>query len=384
MKHLLNTLAVASGLALASAALAQPEQWLRYRTSKEGRAYRWLEATTNAPPGVALPKLNGQPWFLRWSTPMDPAGGRWICLDSNRKSGPYNLLFMDTDGSGRLDKEKAIAAERLDQYYAYFPPVRLTFKGEDGPITYHLLFRCYRSRERAPELLISAGGWYEGKVNFADKKLRIQLIDGNVNGTFNDLAPNAYDSDRIEIEGDKTSERFLGRMVEVDEQPFRIDVARDGAFVKVRKAEDVVFGPVRVPETISEFVAYGENGHFVRKPRRGAFTLPAGQYRVQGWKISRKDDKGASWTLSGYSFPDSARFEVAADKPVMLDVGEPVRVPFEASQGTNRQVTFSLRFRGHLGESVELLRGGERPRGPQLSLASLDGAYHYTNSFEFG
>ena len=68
----------------------------------------------------------------------------------------------------------------------------------------------------------------------------------------------------------------------------------------------------------------------------------------------------------------------------MLDVGEPVRVPFEASQGTNRQVTFSLRFRGHLGESVELLRGGERPRGPQLSLASLDGAYHYTNSFEFG
>ena len=242
MKHLLNTLAVASGLALASAALAQPEQWLRYRTSKEGRAYRWLEATTNAPPGVALPKLNGQPWFLRWTTPMDPAGGRWICLDSNRKSGPYNLLFMDTDGSGRLDKEKAIAAERLDQYYAYFPPVRLTFKGEDGPITYHLLFRCYRSRERAPELLISAGGWYEGKVNFADKKLRIQ--------------------------GDKTSERFLGRMVEVDEQPFRIDVARDGAFVKVRKAEDVVFGPVRVPETISEFVAYGENGHFVRKPRR--------------------------------------------------------------------------------------------------------------------
>ena len=66
-------------------------------------------------------------------------------------------------------------------------------------------------------------------------------------------------------------------MLEVDGKFFNIEVARDGAFVKVQPAENVTLGPVRVPENISEFAAFGENGHFVRQPVNGEFTLPAGQ-----------------------------------------------------------------------------------------------------------
>src|SRR5208283_4009706 len=124
------------------------------------------------------------------------------------------------------------------------------------------------------ELLASPGGWYEGVVNFDGVKKRLKLIDGNVNGTFNDVAPDAYQSDRVQIEGDKTDERFLGRMLEVDAKFFRIEVARDGAFVKVQKVENATLGQVSVPTNISEFTAYGENGHFVRKPANGQFTLP--------------------------------------------------------------------------------------------------------------
>ena len=47
--------------------------------------------------------------------------------------------------------------------------------------------------------------------------------------------------------------------------------------------------------------------------------------RIQGWKIDRKDAKGAAWQLRAYNFNDSARFEVAAGKPVSLEVGEPMR-----------------------------------------------------------
>ena len=39
-------------------------------------------------------------------------------------------------------------------------------------------------------------------------------------------------------------------------------------------------------------MAFGENGHFVRKPAKGEFTLPAGKYRIQEWKIDRKDERG--------------------------------------------------------------------------------------------
>ena len=80
----------------------------------------------------------------------------------------------------------------------------MVFKGEDGPITYHLVFRFYQFDNNAAELLASSGGWYEGMVNFDGVKKHLKLIDGNVNGAFNDMASDPYDSDRVEIEGDKT------------------------------------------------------------------------------------------------------------------------------------------------------------------------------------
>ena len=376
---------ILAGMALAGTVFAQPEQWLEYHTSTDGRAYHQMELTTNPPPGVTLPKLNSPPYFARWATPMDPAGGRWLCLDRTRKSGPYDRLYIDRNGTGRLDDETPVQA-RLDSYNAMFPPVPVLFKGEDGPITYHLLFRFYQYEKSPAQLLASSAGWYEGVVNFGGAKKRIQLIDGNVNGTFNDVAPDPYDSDRVQVEGDQTSERFLGRMLEVDGKFFKIEAARDGAFVKVQPVPPggITLGQVRVPENISEFAAFGENGHFVRKPANGEFTLPAGHYRIFRWTINRQDEKGTAWTLSGYNFPQTAGFEVAAGKTAVLEIGEPVQAALKVTESTNRQVAFSLSFVGQQRESIEMLRDGQRPRGPKLMLANADGTLCYTNTFEFG
>jgi len=373
-----------AGMLVAGTAWAQSEQWLEYHTSNDGRAYHQIEVTTNAPPGVALPKLNGTPYFARWKTPMDPAGGRWLCFDRTRKSGPYDRLFIDSTGNGRLDDKTPVRAG-LDSNEALFPATPVVFKGEDGPITYHLVFRFYQFADNQVELLAASGGWYEGTVNLDGMKKHVTLIDGNVNGTFNDIAPDAYDSDRVQVEGDdKTDERFLGKMLEVDGKLFNVEVARDGAFVKIQKAEKIALGPVRVPDNISEFIAFGENGHFVRQPTNGGFTLPAGKYRMVHWTINRKDEKGAAWTLSGHNFPDTASFEVTAGNAATLDIGEPVRTMLKATAQTNRQVTFSLNFVGHQKESIEMLRGGQRPAGPKLTLANANGSVCGTATFEFG
>jgi hypothetical protein len=322
---------------------------------------------------------------------MDPAG-RWLCLDRTKKSGLYDRVYFDSTGNGRLDDKSPVGTSHSDQYSAYFEPVRMVFKGEDGPITYHLVLRFMQYGEGQVNLLSSSGGYYSGKVDIGGKKRLIELIDGNANGTFNDRAADMSDSDCVQIEGDKVGQRYLGKLLEVDGQFYQIEVARDGAFIKVQKAENVVLGQVRVPETISEFVAFGENGHFVRKPVKGALTLPVGKYRIHQWRIDRKDDKGAAWQLSAYNFNDSANFEVAADKPVSLEVGEPMRAVMEAQEPSPRpgsrdvakQVSFSLRFQGHYGETLEIMKGNQRPRGPRLTLTSLDGTYRYTNTFEFG
>ena len=383
--------AALAAMALATTASAQKEQWLDYHVDREGRGYRYLDLTTDPPPNVKLPKLNAQPYFAHWTTPLDPAG-RWLCLDRAKKSGLYDRVYFDSTGNGRLDDKSPVGTSHSDQYAAYFEPVRVVFKGEDGPITYHLVFRFMQYGPGNANLLASSGGYYAGKVDIGGKKRRIELIDENVNGTFNDRAEDMSDSDCVSVEGDKVNRRYLGKMLEVDGQFYLIGVARDGAFIKLQKAENVVLGQVRVPETISEFVAFGENGHFVRKPVKGAFTLPVGKYRIQTWTIDRKDDKGAAWQLSAYNFNESARFEVAAATPVSLEVGEPMRAVMEAQEPSRRpgsrdatkQVNFSLRFQGHYGETLQIMKGNQQPRGPRLTLTSLDGTYRYTNTFEFG
>jgi len=378
-------------MVVAIPALAQKEQWLDYHVSREGRGYRYLMLTTNPPPNVKLPKFNARPYFGQWTTPMDPAG-RWLCLDRTRKSGLYDRVYFDTTGNGRLDDKTPVGTSRSDQYSASFEPVRVVFKGEDGPITYHVNFRFMQYGEGEANLMTSSGGYYAGQVDIGGKKRQIQLIDENVNGTFNDRAADMSECDGVALDGDKLGERRLGKLLEVDGQFYQIEVARDGAFVKLQQAENITLGAVRVPEAISELVAFSENGHFVRKPVKGEFTLPVGQYRIQGWKMDRKDAKGAEWALSASGFNESARFEVTAGKPVSLEVGEPMRAVLQiekpmfgpdARVPTN-QLTFNLRFEGHYGESLQIMKGNQRPAGPRLTLTSLDGTYRYTNTFEFG
>jgi hypothetical protein len=369
-------------MAFAATASAQKEQWLDYKVSREGRGYRYLNLTTNPPPNVKLPKLNAQPYFTHWTTPMDPAG-RWLCLDRTKKSGLYDQVYCDSNGNGRLDDETPVGTMRSDQYSAYFEPVRVVFKGEDGPITYHLVLRFMKYDASQANLLGASGGYYSGMVDLGGKKRRLELLDGNVNGAFNDRSDNAYDCDRVTIEGDKTGERYLGKMIEADGQFFRIEVARDGALVKLQKAEGLTFGKVRVPESISNFVAYGENGHFTRQPAKGEFTLPAGKYKPLQWTINRKDAKGAAWELMGYNFPESASVAVDPEKPAVLNIAEPIRASLSASETTNG-VGYSLSFLGQAGESIQIEKGNQRPAGPKLTLASLDGTFRSTNTFEFG
>ncbi|MCL5098237.1 MAG: hypothetical protein M1608_12065, partial [Candidatus Omnitrophica bacterium] len=376
------TIVAAGGVASATA-FAQPEQWLQYHLTQESGTNRRLTLANQAPSGVALPKLGAQPYFAKWLTPMDPKGGRWLCLDRTRRNGPWDRLFIDANGNGQLSDESPVRASRVDEYSGYFEGVRVVFQGEDGPITYHLNLRFYRYQPNSAFLMASSGGWYGGLVDLGGTKRQIQLIDGNVNGMFNDLASRPSDCDRIRIEGDKAGDRLLGRLLEIDNQLFRVEVARDGAFIKVQKAEGVVLGPVRVPESISEFTAVGENGHFARQPVKGEFALPVGRYRVNRWLINRKDNQGTLWTLAGNDLHILGFFEVVAGKPATLEIGEPVRAVLQANESPDG-VSFNLRFQGSFRESIEMLRAGQRPSGPRLLLTSADGVYRSSQSFAYG
>ena len=375
---------------LISQTAAQQEQWLQYHSSREDSqvlglvGFHTIELSTQQPSDVKLPKFKGKnQLFAKWSTPMVESGYLWIVLDRTHEQGPCDLLYIDSNADGNLDDETTSAAYRTDQSNAYFGPVRVIFQVEDGPVTYHLNFRFSQYGTNDSRFFVSSGGWYEGDITVGGEKKHCVLFDNNVNGAFNDKSGKASDCDRIRI-GEQGSKDilFTGKFIDVDKTLYELDIARDGAYIKLTKAENVKYGTVQLPESITQFSAYGENGLFILKPEQGIASLPAGKYSVYGWAIERKDETETNWKL--YSFGGTKNtFEITENKQAVLSIGEPVVATLDASE---REGTYSFNhsMQGRAGEQIELTRNGAQPQAPKVRITNANGTYDRTYSFQYG
>jgi hypothetical protein len=152
-----------------------------------------------------------------------------------------------------------------------------------------------------------------------------------------------------------------GNYIEIDDTLYHTEIARDGAYIMLSKADDVKFGDIRLPETITEFSAGGENGLFKLKLENGVGSLPAGKYRINSWRTERKDEKGRRWELQGRAYTQEGDFEVTGEKEISLDIGEPLKANIRVSLNPQtRSYDFSKSLRGRMGEYITLTRGGQR------------------------
>ena len=377
---------------LAITANGQDEQWLQYHSAREVRlvgfssSYRNLDIVTEKPDGVTLPQFKSDdPVFAKWLSPMVQNGYLWMALDRTHKNGMHDSLYIDSNGDGNLNDETAVPAYRTTQNNTYFGPVKVVFQIEDGPVTYHLNFQFYGTADNSRKrLYASSGGWYEGDVTINGVKKHCVIFDNNANGTFNDKSLEPGDSDRIRIGKESSQDtRFVGNFIEVDDKYFKPEIARDGAFVKLAEANDIKFGKVRLPESVTELSIGGENGLFNVKLENGTGSLPVGKYRITEWAIERKDNKDTLWKLQGTQPGRKADLEIAEDKDTELTVGEPIVSSLTSSlrQGTHY---FSQDLRGRDNERITMTRNGARPQAPKLNIKNIDGTYDRTYSFSYG
>ncbi len=375
---------------ISSTTTAQQEQWLQYRSEREisllgiGTNWQSLELKSVKPLAAALPKyIDSEPLFVEWKSPMVKIGFLWISLDRKHKNGLYDLLYIDSNGNGNLNDEEPIEAYRTDQYSTYFGPAKVIFQIEDGPVAYHLNFRYYSS-SNYKRLYVSSGGWYEGEITVGDEKKHCTLFDYNANGTFNDKSSSSAGSDRIRI-GSKNSQdtRYVGNFIDVDGTLYSPEIAKDGAFIKIKKAENVELGKIKLQKSITEFSAGGENGLFNYKPENGVITLPVGNYRINYWSSERKDERGTSWKLQASGSGSKGVFDVKKDTQIVLSIGEPVYATLEARKGES-QYSFQHNLEGRDGERIELTRNGARPQAPKVHIRSKDNEYDRTFSFSYG
>jgi hypothetical protein len=387
---LILTIGLAS-VFLNSTVSAEDEQWLQYCwSSDEGQipgreGSRFFELDSKPPAGVELPEFKGkEPLFVRWESPMAKGGGLWIAVDNTGKYGSYDRLFIDSDGDGSLKDETAMSAVTENEYQSRFGPAKVVFEGDDGPITYHLSFELYIYDSRSRYLYIHPACWYEGTIIIGGAKKQCTLIDRNVNGTFNDKSIHVSQCDQIGIGSkDARNTTCVGNLLQIDDQLYNCQIARDGAFVKLTRAEDVKFGDIVVPKTITRLNVCGENGFFSVFLEDGAGKLPTGKYLIDNWQIERKDPNNNKWLLTGSGFSENASFTVTETGKANLDIGEPAFSALDVNK-RGAQYIFNLRMRGRGGETIELMFNNTRAREPKLVFNSKDGKFNKSFALRYG
>lgn len=365
------------------------EQWLRYRYSREAESiigvggYHQLKTIKEAPEELTTPDLKGESViYAKWSTPMVKAGYLWLALGQSKANGPYDQLVIDADCDGTLIDQTPIKAHRVDSY-SYFGPVKVVFKGEDGPVAYHLNLRYYK-RTDYERLYLFPGGWYEGEVKIGGVSKYCILADQNVNGSFNDRSLTYGQADRISLAKESAPKlQLVGQYIEVEKTLYTLDVAQDGAFIDIKPARDVATGEVKLTSPVARITVGGPAGQFDRVPKDGKIRLPVGEYLIDQWTLEAKDDDKIAWTATAVSQLKKSRFDVRAAEPVKLKVGEPLVSTLDVKKN-GTAYNFNQTLVAALGESVTLKRNGTQAPAPRVRVKDKTGTYDRTLSFAYG
>jgi hypothetical protein len=375
----------------AAAVSAQNEQRLQYRVTNDvtqripGVVYHFQMAMLSSarPEGLKLPVLQAdQPSFAEWKTSMVPSGRIWMALDKSDPQDEYDRLYFDANANGDLTDDPVYQTYRRERGVSFLGPVKAVFPGPDGPITYHLSVELQTLAGHS-YCFLGPACWYEGQITVGGVQRQCVLRDRNINGAFNDKSLGLSDSIRI---GEQTglNDGAVGNYVEVDSQLYKLEVARDGAWVRLAEAGEVSYGTVRLAGDISTFIANGENGSFLRQPEKGLFKLPVGEYRVDSWTVAHEDDAGAKWETSGVMPPNRTfTFTVARDDEAKLSLGEPIRATLQVRKNDSVYL-FAQRLEGRQGEQITLTRAGARASPPRVRIRSADGSYDRSFPMAYG
>lgn len=383
---------VLSGMALAvvSFAWGQEKQPLQYHASDRphpllrGLPSPSLDLVSQPPEGLKLPGFKGkEPLFARWSSLWAPNGSLWIALDDPNEDGLYERLLIDSNKNARLDDDSATQASSAVRNRVVFPAVALTFEDEGSPFSHHLNF-TFVIYDDGPRLLVRAGGWYEGTITADGKEWRLTFLDHNANGTFDDKSIDFGKCDLIQVGGTNEQDvRLVGNFIELDEKLYQLEVARSGAYVKLEPVKDVSLGAITYDDGITELVAGGENGMFTLESEGGMGKLQVGQYRVYGWEMERKDEKGNNWALKATSMGNPDVFAVSEERETKLVLGEPI-ISTINFYDRGRDCIIRHSWQGKSGEQIQVTLNGYPPPPAKVHIWNADRSYDRTFTFSHG
>ena len=143
-------------------------------------------------------------------------------------------------------------------------------------------------------------------------------------------------------------------------------------------------GKVEFPAKVDNFMVSRSKCFIRMVTGDGAGQLPVGEYKLGSWEVKKKDKEGVEWALTAsVSSADKGVFKIAEDKPIKLDVGEPIMAQLSANK-VRSGYSFSQKLVGRMGESISMSRDSARANPPRLHIKNKAGTYDKTFNFEYG
>ena len=358
-----------------------------------GEAMRGSAHRDTLPPEIKAPQGLPQKFMCFRYGPPDAAV--WIIGISGAKP----LLFADVNRTGDLSRAAPIAGKR-DESGTWFDPVTLT--GKDAQkVRVRFMSHSNKSDEPLGCLHAVPAGYRTGKVKLGEKVYAVALIDGNLNGLYNDPLVWPYQGRGMDVlaidrngdgkfdafDPDKPSPEWspLAKGLAADGKFFTVTVAADGSQIEIAAAQpkygNLALGPHQV--NLAAFSDFG----FLRIEAKGqAARIPAGRYSTVSGGLVANDGK-ADWRLQLGSDPGpAATFTVNADETLPLPLGPPF-VPSAKVMQSDRTVIFEYVLEGRSGEAYNpstVMRDTTRLPPPRLEVVDSSGKIIYAAAFEFG
>jgi hypothetical protein len=359
-----------------------------------GETMRMCSRSAAPPAEIKAPQgLPRQVTYFRFGPPDSPP--LWLIA----VSGDKPVLYADVDRTGDFSKATVIAGKR-DESCTWFEPVTLTVS--DGrKVRVRFMSHSNKSVEPLGCLHAVPAGYRTGKVKLGEKVYAVALIDGNLNGLYNDPLVGPYQGENMDalavdrnsdgkfdgFNPDKPAPEWspLAKGLAADGKFYTVTVAADGSQIEIAAAQpkygNLDLGPHQVNLT-----AFSDFGLLRIEAKGRAASIPAGRYSTVSGGLVANDGKD-DWRLQlGRESGPAAAFTVSADETLSLPLGPPF-VPSAKVTQSEREVTIEYVLQGRSGETYDarsVLKGSTRLQPPRLEVTDSSGKIIYTAAFEFG
>ena len=358
-----------------------------------GRRYvRAQEAPGQEPTGVPKAAAGSRGFFLLRIGDQS----RWAAY----VPGERPQLLVDTDGDGDLSDETPLP-DKASGNTADFGTVSVTLK--DGATSTVRLQGMGQKAGAPPRyLLLAPGDCRMGTVTLAGQSYAVALVDGNMNGRYNDafdgtLNYRNLDGLGIDLNGDGTfapphgvegpfEVTPLGTRVRVGEVFYHVTPAADGSSVTLEAVEPGV-GTLDLGAPGATLLAYSDYGISpATAGPDGTVRLSAGRYAVLRLTLSKADPSDVVWQLT-MTQPSASleSLEIRKGHTHRIPVGPPLVAEVDVQQ-SERLARLNLMLRGAAGERYVpgVRKGQRRTPPPSFEILGDDDKTLHTGKFEYG